>query len=339
MARQNPPELCQALSLESSGQIPDLEASFVRDSTCCGLKLPSPHELMQHYKKVHPMCTGFEEREGDFQHPRMLDGEASSGLIPARDPQQQRQLRDQQEIRLQKQSNRHDFRSAHDPNDSWGDFNQREPVEVNAGMGMRHAAHDDEAVPQPNIRTHKYDLSLVSAASETSDTVRPGTDQYQPRISEQRTYVSAMVPSNWSHMSSVDSFQDPEEGTSNRALDMNIARRDSQASRSSNIAKEEEVAIMHPTDRTHHQSANAVLPQHLPRDTSPDLPSTNSDIEIFGLSFNGPAPATSRTLIVQQMTEVNVLVGVNSPDADSPWPETPPPPYALSPGVFVPYGR
>ena len=43
----------QTPSYHSSSYLPKLEANFMRDFSCCGLTLPSLHELLQHYEENH----------------------------------------------------------------------------------------------------------------------------------------------------------------------------------------------------------------------------------------------------------------------------------------------
>ncbi len=43
----------QSPSYHSSSYLPKLEANFMKDFRCCGLTLPSTHELLQHYEENH----------------------------------------------------------------------------------------------------------------------------------------------------------------------------------------------------------------------------------------------------------------------------------------------
>jgi len=43
----------QSPSFHSSSYLPKLEANFMRDFSCCGLTLPTLHDLMQHYEEHH----------------------------------------------------------------------------------------------------------------------------------------------------------------------------------------------------------------------------------------------------------------------------------------------
>ncbi|KAJ9225371.1 C2H2 transcription factor [Paecilomyces variotii] len=43
----------QSPSFHSSSYLPKLEANFMRDFSCCGVTLPSLHDLLQHYEEAH----------------------------------------------------------------------------------------------------------------------------------------------------------------------------------------------------------------------------------------------------------------------------------------------
>lgn len=43
----------QTPSFHSSSYLPKMEANFMRDFSCCGLTLPSLHDLLQHYEEQH----------------------------------------------------------------------------------------------------------------------------------------------------------------------------------------------------------------------------------------------------------------------------------------------
>src|ERR1700735_674336 len=43
----------QSPSFHSSSYLPKLEANFMRDFSCCGVMLPTLHDLLQHYEEAH----------------------------------------------------------------------------------------------------------------------------------------------------------------------------------------------------------------------------------------------------------------------------------------------
>ena len=53
MSGTSPFTFHQSPSYHSSSYLPKLEANFMRDFSCCGLILPSLHDLLQHYEEAH----------------------------------------------------------------------------------------------------------------------------------------------------------------------------------------------------------------------------------------------------------------------------------------------
>ncbi|SPO02319.1 related to zinc finger protein SFP1 [Cephalotrichum gorgonifer] len=53
MAGTSPFGYQQSPSFQSSSYLPKLEASFMRDFTCCNRTLPNLHDLLQHYEEAH----------------------------------------------------------------------------------------------------------------------------------------------------------------------------------------------------------------------------------------------------------------------------------------------
>ena len=57
MAGSSPFSYHQTPSYHSSSYLPKLEANFMRDFSCCGITLPSLHDLLQHYEECHAQQT------------------------------------------------------------------------------------------------------------------------------------------------------------------------------------------------------------------------------------------------------------------------------------------
>ncbi|KAL7939647.1 hypothetical protein V8C35DRAFT_13178 [Trichoderma chlorosporum] len=53
-------------SFHSSSYLPKLEASFMRDFTCCGKILPNLHDLLQHYEEAHTQASPGAVRNSAF---------------------------------------------------------------------------------------------------------------------------------------------------------------------------------------------------------------------------------------------------------------------------------
>ncbi|KAM5378041.1 hypothetical protein ACJZ2D_004652 [Fusarium nematophilum] len=56
----------QSPSFHSSSYLPKLEASFMRDFTCCGKILPNLHDLLQHYEEAHTQPSPNTARNNAF---------------------------------------------------------------------------------------------------------------------------------------------------------------------------------------------------------------------------------------------------------------------------------
>ncbi|UKZ75380.1 hypothetical protein TrVFT333_003063 [Trichoderma virens FT-333] len=56
----------QSPSFHSSSYLPKLEASFMRDFTCCGKILPNLHDLLQHYEEAHTQASPGAVRNSAF---------------------------------------------------------------------------------------------------------------------------------------------------------------------------------------------------------------------------------------------------------------------------------
>ncbi|PTB40644.1 hypothetical protein M441DRAFT_141618 [Trichoderma asperellum CBS 433.97] len=87
-------------SFHSSSYLPKLEASFMRDFTCCGKILPNLHDLLQHYEEAHTQASPSATRNSAFNQygqlgiqgsPKLPNPRATPG--PGQGPQQLGQQR------------------------------------------------------------------------------------------------------------------------------------------------------------------------------------------------------------------------------------------------------
>ena len=90
----------QSPSFHSSSYLPKMEANFMRDFSCCGLVLPSLHELLQHYEEQHSQseaAAALRRGQNLPQMPASSNGNAAIGTeaVTSQDrPQQERQRTD-----------------------------------------------------------------------------------------------------------------------------------------------------------------------------------------------------------------------------------------------------
>jgi transcription factor SFP1 len=65
MAGTSPFTTLQSPSFHSSSYLPKLEANFMRDFSCCGVTLPTLHDLLQHYEEAHATKSGHRPSQVD----------------------------------------------------------------------------------------------------------------------------------------------------------------------------------------------------------------------------------------------------------------------------------
>ncbi|KAJ5786602.1 uncharacterized protein N7503_011814 [Penicillium pulvis] len=95
----------QSPSFHSSSYLPKLEANFMRDFSCCGVTLPTLHDLLQHYEEAHATKSpnqGHRPSQGDnraamaaaaiAQQQSQQHGNQGRGLQPDRTLDMQRKL-------------------------------------------------------------------------------------------------------------------------------------------------------------------------------------------------------------------------------------------------------
>jgi transcription factor SFP1 len=80
----------QSPSYHSSSYLPKLEANFMKDFSCCGLTLPTLHDLLQHYEEAHAQKDPVAM---DTQQPPVPDTRAALAANTASQVQQEAQQR------------------------------------------------------------------------------------------------------------------------------------------------------------------------------------------------------------------------------------------------------
>lgn len=93
----------QSPSYHSSSYLPKLEANFMKDFSCCGLTLPTLHDLLQHYEESHAQKDPVQL---DSSQPQMPDTRAALAATTASQVQQEAQQR-MQLAQSQNASNRY----------------------------------------------------------------------------------------------------------------------------------------------------------------------------------------------------------------------------------------
>ena len=83
----------QSPSYHSSSYLPKLEANFMKDFSCCGLTLPTLHDLLQHYEEAHAQKDPV---TNEAAQPQMPDTRAALAATTANQVQQEAQQRQMQ---------------------------------------------------------------------------------------------------------------------------------------------------------------------------------------------------------------------------------------------------
>lgn len=79
MTGTSPYAFHQSPSFHSSSYLPKLEANFLRDYTCCGIKLDTLHESLQHFEEVHAQPSTM-VGQGAVQQMQSANGGQNSGI-------------------------------------------------------------------------------------------------------------------------------------------------------------------------------------------------------------------------------------------------------------------
>ncbi|KAJ4520504.1 Transcriptional regulator of ribosomal biogenesis proteins [Exophiala dermatitidis] len=90
-------------SFHSSSYLPKLEANFMKDFSCCGLTLPTLHDLLQHYEEAHAQK---DPGHAEANQAAVPDSRAALAATTAAQVQQEAQQRNQQQQQSQNASGR-----------------------------------------------------------------------------------------------------------------------------------------------------------------------------------------------------------------------------------------
>ena len=95
-------------SFHSSSYLPKLEANFMKDFTCCGLTLPSLHDLLQHYEESHAQTVApFSQQQmqisGGIPDTKATISANTAAVVQQQAQQQQSRQRQQQQQQQQRQ--------------------------------------------------------------------------------------------------------------------------------------------------------------------------------------------------------------------------------------------
>ena len=91
------PFALQSPSYHSSSYLPKLEANFMKDFSCCGLTLPTLHDLLQHYEEAHAQKPSEANQQAAQHQAPVPDARAAIATNTAAAIQQQAEQQRRQE--------------------------------------------------------------------------------------------------------------------------------------------------------------------------------------------------------------------------------------------------
>jgi transcription factor SFP1 len=165
-------------SYHSSSYLPKLEANFMRDFSCCGLTLPSLHDLLQHYEEAHAQKTSQPVKSNTAEQQQMPDTRTALATnAPAAVQQQaQQQQGNFKPIAPAQTSTRPNQMQQIQPRTSGFSSNLQTIPDMDAVEDMEMDDIDgvDETTPPPNL----YTQPQPDSQSPRAQFNRP----HQPRV-------------------------------------------------------------------------------------------------------------------------------------------------------------
>ena len=177
MSGTSPFAFHQSPSYHSSSYLPKLEANFMRDFSCCGLTLPSLHDLLQHYEEAHAQKAEEGGQTTAPQQSHIPDSRAAiatntAAAIQHQTQQQQNQQQNRPQGQLQHPAPQH-LQQRQTP---FASTLQTIPdMDTVDDMEMDDVTGDDDATPPPNLYT------------QNQNTQSPGTQFVQPQVPQLNT--------------------------------------------------------------------------------------------------------------------------------------------------------
>jgi transcription factor SFP1 len=168
-------------SFHSSSYLPKLEANFMKDFSCCGLTLPTLHDLLQHYEEAHAQKEPVQSNSTQHNVP---DSRAAIAATTAVQVQQEAQQRSQQQQSQNapgrpfgmQQNTAH---NVHRPSTGFSSTLQTIPdMDTVEDMEMDDIDGADETTPPPNLYTQN---------SQTSPQTSFAAPSQQPQIPQLNT--------------------------------------------------------------------------------------------------------------------------------------------------------
>ncbi|EXJ87305.1 hypothetical protein A1O3_04264 [Capronia epimyces CBS 606.96] len=190
-------------SFHSSSYLPKLEANFMKDFSCCGLTLPTLHDLLQHYEEAHAQKDPLPDNKT-----AVPDSRAAIAATTAAQVQHEAQQRNQQQQQSQNASGR-PFGSQHTtpqemqrPSGFSSTLQTIPDMDTVEDMEMDDIDEADEKTPPPNLYTQNqpqtspqtsFSTAAQSQIPQLNTTMMQGHQAY--RQSTPNTPVASGRPS------------------------------------------------------------------------------------------------------------------------------------------------
>ena len=166
----------QSPSNHSSSYLPKLEANFMKDFSCCGLTLPTLHDLLQHYEEAHAQRDPV---SNDAVQPPMPDTRAALAATTANQVQQEAQQRQLQHQGRFGGSNQGNMHLQQQPTQRTGFSSTLQMIPDMDTVDDMEMDDVEETTPPPNLYTRN--------SATTSPQAQYAAMQQQPQIPQLNT--------------------------------------------------------------------------------------------------------------------------------------------------------
>ncbi|KIW34821.1 uncharacterized protein PV07_01574 [Cladophialophora immunda] len=169
-------------SFHSSSYLPKLEANFMKDFSCCGLTLPTLHDLLQHYEEAHAQK---DPQQSTTSQQTVPDSRAAIAATTAAQVQQEAQQRNQQQQQSHNGPGRpfgtlqNAVQNVHRPSGFSSTLQTIPDMDTVEDMEMDDIDGADETTPPPNLYTQNQ--------SQTSPQTSFAAPSQQPQIPQLNT--------------------------------------------------------------------------------------------------------------------------------------------------------
>ncbi|KAI9370087.1 hypothetical protein BJX61DRAFT_112007 [Aspergillus egyptiacus] len=177
MAGTSPFTTFQSPSFHSSSYLPKLEANFMRDFSCCGVTLPTLHDLLQHYEEAHATKSG--HRPSQIDNRAALAAAAMSQQQSHQNNNQHRGLQPDRTIDMQRKMNQNFNPQPHPDMDTIDDMELDDAMDDGDAASQLFSSQSRDPTPgaygTPNRGVPNLNLSMLPSHQGFNKGSQPGT--------------------------------------------------------------------------------------------------------------------------------------------------------------------